>query len=84
VRPSRIGVHICYYGGLRNMKALCPSWSINKTLPRILEEMVRDKPAAANWLNTNRKAHSICWSTETVAVPHRFCPAPAACIQSRR
>ena len=37
----RIGDHICYYSDLRKMKAHYPRWSITRSLPEIISEIVR-------------------------------------------
>lgn len=38
---NRIGDHICYISNLNKLKQHFPSWSITRTLPSIVEEMVR-------------------------------------------
>jgi len=38
---NRIGDHICYISNLNKLKAHFPSWSITRSLPSIVEEMVR-------------------------------------------
>src|SRR5580693_198219 len=37
---NRIGDHICYYSDLRKMKAHYPKWSITKSLPQVISEIV--------------------------------------------
>jgi len=41
VDDNRVGDHICYYSDLRKMKAHYPAWSIRKSLPQIVSEIVR-------------------------------------------
>jgi CDP-paratose 2-epimerase len=38
---NRLGDHICYISDLRKLKNHFPTWSITRTLPQIIEEMVR-------------------------------------------
>lgn len=38
---NRIGDHICYYSDLRKMKSHYPQWSIRKSLPEIVKEIVQ-------------------------------------------
>lgn len=40
IDQNRIGDHICYYSDLRKMKAHYPNWSITKSLPRVVAEIV--------------------------------------------
>jgi CDP-paratose 2-epimerase len=40
VDKNRIGDHICYYSDLRKMKTHYPKWSITKTLPQVVVEIV--------------------------------------------
>ncbi len=37
----RIGDHICYYSDLRKMRAHYPAWSITKSLPQTIQEIVK-------------------------------------------
>jgi CDP-paratose 2-epimerase len=41
VKESRIGDHMCYYSDLSKMKTHYPSWSIDKSLDRIFEEVAQ-------------------------------------------
>jgi len=41
VDDNRVGDHICYYSDLRKMKTHYPAWSIRKSLPQIVSEIVR-------------------------------------------
>ena len=41
VDKNRVGDHICYYSDLRKMKQHYPRWGIRRSLPQILEEIVR-------------------------------------------
>jgi CDP-paratose 2-epimerase len=41
IDQNRIGDHICYYSDLRKIKAHFPNWSITKSLPQMISEMVR-------------------------------------------
>jgi CDP-paratose 2-epimerase len=41
VDQNRIGDHICYYSDLRKMKAHYPAWSITKSLPQVVSEIVQ-------------------------------------------
>jgi len=41
VPENRIGDHICYYSDLAKMTAHYPGWSITKSLPQTVEEIVR-------------------------------------------
>ena len=41
VEENRIGDHICYYSDLRLMQADYPEWRIEKTLPRVFEDIAR-------------------------------------------
>ncbi len=38
---NRIGDHICYISNLNKLKSHFPSWSITRSLPDIVEEMIR-------------------------------------------
>ena len=38
---NRIGDHICYISNLHKLKTHFPSWSITRSLPSIVEEMIR-------------------------------------------
>jgi CDP-paratose 2-epimerase len=40
IDQNRIGDHICYYSDLRKMKAHYPNWSITKSLPQVVAEIV--------------------------------------------
>jgi CDP-paratose 2-epimerase len=40
VETNRIGDHICYISDLRKLESHYPNWSITRTLPGIVEEMV--------------------------------------------
>jgi CDP-paratose 2-epimerase len=40
IDQNRIGDHICYYSDLRKMKAQYPKWSITKSLPQVVSEIV--------------------------------------------
>lgn len=40
VDENRVGDHICYYSDLRKMKQHYPQWSIRKSLPQIVGEIV--------------------------------------------
>jgi len=40
VIENRIGDHICYYSDLRKMISHYPNWSITKSLPKTIEEIV--------------------------------------------
>ncbi len=40
IDENRSGDHICYYSDLRKMKAHYPKWSITKTLPQVISEIV--------------------------------------------
>jgi CDP-paratose 2-epimerase len=37
---NRVGDHICYYSDLRKLKRHYPRWSVSRSLPQIMEEMV--------------------------------------------
>ena len=41
VDKNRVGDHICYYSDLRKMKQHYPGWAVTRSLPRIMEEIVR-------------------------------------------
>ena len=41
VDKNRIGDHICYYSDLRKMKQHYPGWKITRSLPQIMEELVK-------------------------------------------
>jgi CDP-paratose 2-epimerase len=41
VEKNRVGDHICYYSDLRKMKRHYPGWTITRSLPQIIEEIVR-------------------------------------------
>jgi CDP-paratose 2-epimerase len=41
VDNNRVGDHICYYSDLRKMKQHYPAWTITRSLPQIIEEIVR-------------------------------------------
>ena len=41
VGKNRVGDHICYYSDLRKMKQHYPRWGVRRSLPQILEEIVR-------------------------------------------
>jgi CDP-paratose 2-epimerase len=38
---NRVGDHICYYSDLRKMKAHYPGWTVTRSLPQIIEEIIR-------------------------------------------
>lgn len=38
---NRIGDHICYYSDLRKMKSHYPNWAVRRSLPQIIEEIVK-------------------------------------------
>src|SRR6185437_12372261 len=40
VDKNRVGDHICYYSDLRKMKQHYPRWSITRSLPQIMKEIV--------------------------------------------
>lgn len=40
VDQNRIGDHICYISDLRKLKSHFPEWTITRSLPKILEEMI--------------------------------------------
>lgn len=42
---NRVGDHICYISDLRKLKSHFPTWSITRTLPQIIEEMVQAEEA---------------------------------------
>jgi CDP-paratose 2-epimerase len=42
---NRIGDHICYISDLRKLQNHFPEWSITRSLPQILEEMIRAEVA---------------------------------------
>jgi CDP-paratose 2-epimerase len=39
IDQNRVGDHICYYSGLRKMKAHYPKWGITKNLRTTFEEI---------------------------------------------
>jgi CDP-paratose 2-epimerase len=41
VDKNRVGDHICYYSDLRKMKQHYPGWKITRSLPQIMEELVK-------------------------------------------
>ena len=41
VDENRIGDHICYYSDLRKMKQHYPAWDVTRSLPQVMEEIVR-------------------------------------------
>ena len=41
VDRNRIGDHICYYSDLRKMKQHYPRWTVSRSLPQIVEDIVR-------------------------------------------
>jgi CDP-paratose 2-epimerase len=40
---NRIGDHICYYSDMSKFKRDFPSWELTKSLPDIIEEIIRAK-----------------------------------------
>ena len=44
VDKNRVGDHICYYSDLRKMKQHYPRWQITRSLPQIIEELVKTWP----------------------------------------
>jgi CDP-paratose 2-epimerase len=45
---NRIGDHICYLSDLRKLKAHYPGWSITRSLPAIIKEMVQAEQGRAS------------------------------------
>ncbi|MEM7309786.1 MAG: NAD-dependent epimerase/dehydratase family protein [Planctomycetota bacterium] len=43
---SRVGDHICYITDLRRFRAAHPDWSLSRTLPELIEELVHAEHAA--------------------------------------
>ena len=43
VDKNRVGDHICYYSDLRKMKQHYPGWKITRSLPQIMEELVKTR-----------------------------------------
>jgi CDP-paratose 2-epimerase len=43
VDKNRVGDHICYYSDLRKMKQHFPGWKITRSLPQIMEELVKTR-----------------------------------------
>jgi CDP-paratose 2-epimerase len=43
VDKNRIGDHICYYSDLRKMEQHFPGWKITRSLPHIMEELVKTR-----------------------------------------
>jgi CDP-paratose 2-epimerase len=41
VERNRVGDHICYYSDLRKMKQHYPGWTVTRSLPQIIEELVK-------------------------------------------